>query len=100
MMTAQPVHPGKTLSDEWLDQMNITVTDAAKALGVSRKTVSAILNGRQRISKQMSIRLGLALGVPSDTWALKQLEYDLATMNRRRIRVKRLTPANFAGEVQ
>ncbi|WP_288125720.1 HigA family addiction module antitoxin, partial [Microcystis sp. LE19-131.1A] len=55
-----PPHPGEVLKELCLEPLNLTVTEAAEALGVSRKTLSAILNGRAGISPEMAIRLGKA----------------------------------------
>ena len=89
-----PVHPGAELWAEWLSPMHLTVSATADALGVSRKTMSAIVNGHQGISADMSVRLGQALGTAPDAWALKQLAFDLATTDRRRLRIKRLAPVH------
>ena len=56
----RPPHPGEILRELCLDPLNLTVTDAAEALGVSRKTLSAILNGRAGISPEMAVRLSIA----------------------------------------
>jgi addiction module HigA family antidote len=92
-------HPGALLWSEWLDPLNVTVSGAARALGVTRKTLSMLLNGRQGISPEMSIRLGRALNVPEDAWLRKQREWDLNRVDRRRIKVKRLVPDTIALDV-
>lgn len=94
------VHPGVLLWTEWLDPLHVTVTDAAIALGVARKTLSALVNGRQGVSPEMSIRLGWALNVPEDAWLRKQLEYDLEQVDRRTIRVAQLTPDDIYLDVE
>jgi antitoxin HigA-1 len=83
-------HPGELLYAEWLGPLGISVTDAAEVLGVTRKTVSSLLNGRQGISAAMSVRLAMVLDVPEDEWLRRQVAYDLAHVDRRRIRVKRV----------
>ncbi|WP_353851584.1 HigA family addiction module antitoxin, partial [Microcystis sp. LE19-131.1A] len=60
MKMYNPPHPGEVLKKLCLEPLNLTVTEAAEALGVSRKTLSAILNGRAGISPEMAIRLGKA----------------------------------------
>ena len=60
MKMHNPPHPGEVLKELCLEPLNLTVTEAAEALGVSRKTLSAILNGRAGISPEMAIRLGKA----------------------------------------
>ena len=69
-----PPHPGDVLQ-EYLE--NITVTEAARKLGVSRQALSAILNGRAGISAEMAMRLSKALGTSPDSWLGMQMQYDL-----------------------
>jgi len=88
-----PTHPGAYLATAFLDPWHLTVTDVAKAIGVSRKTVSEIIHGHQAITPDMSVRLAMAFGTPDDFWIKRQVEYDLAVSHRRRrLRIKRLTP--------
>jgi addiction module HigA family antidote len=72
-----PPHPGEILRELCLEPLEITVTDAAKALGVSRKTLSAILNGRAGISPEMAIRLAKAFDTTPESWLNQQMQYDL-----------------------
>jgi len=65
MKMHNPPHPGEILRELCLEPLNITITDAAGALGVSRKTLSAILNGRAGISPEMAVRLSIAFGTSS-----------------------------------
>jgi addiction module HigA family antidote len=58
-------------------QGGISVTAAAKGLGVSRKTLSAILNGRAGISPEMAVRLSIAFNTSSESWLNQQTQYDL-----------------------
>jgi antitoxin HigA-1 len=90
-MQTTPIHPGIELWTEWLEPLGLTVGELADALGVTRKTLSALINGRQAISPEMSVRLSVALGTGPDTWARKQLTYDMARMDRRGLHVRRLT---------
>jgi len=75
--------------------MGLSVTRAAEALGVSRKTLSAILNGRAGISPEMAIRLSLAFDTSPESWLNQQSQYDLwqAEKNRKRLKVERLSAA-------
>jgi antitoxin HigA-1 len=68
--------------------LGLSVTEAAKALGVSRKTLSAILNGRARISPEMAVRLSIAFGTSAESWLNQQTQYDLwhAEQHRKRLR--------------
>ena len=77
MSMYNPPHPGEILRELCLDPLEITVTDTAAALGVSRKTLSAILNGRAGISPEMAIRLGKAFDTTPESWMHQQMQYDL-----------------------
>ena len=72
--------------------MSLTVTEAAKALGVSRKTLSAILNGRAGISPEMAVRLSIAFDNSAESWLNQQTQYDLwhAEQRRKQLRVVKL----------
>ncbi len=74
---AQSPHPGEILRELCLEPLGITVTDAAKALGVSRKTLSAILNGRAGISPEMALRLAKAFETSPESWLNQQMHYDI-----------------------
>ena len=95
MKMHNPPHPGEILRELCLEPLNITVTDAAEALGVSRKTLSAILNGRAGISPEMAVRLSIAFGTSAESWLNLQTQYDLwqAEQNRKKRRVKKLSTA-------
>ncbi|MBI4218762.1 MAG: HigA family addiction module antidote protein [Chloroflexi bacterium] len=95
MKMHNPPHPGEILRELCLKPMNLTVTDAADALGVSRKTLSAILNGRSGISPEMAVRLSLAFDTSAESWMNQQVQYDLwhAERNRKKLRVSRLSAA-------
>ena len=90
-----PPHPGEILRNLCLQPLGITVTDAADALGVSRKTLSAILNGRSGISPEMAVRLSIAFDTTAESWLRQQIQYDLwvAEKSRKRLRVRRLAAA-------
>jgi len=70
-----PPHPGEVIRALCLDPLELTVTDAAAALGVSRKTLSAILNGRAGISPEMAVRLSIAFGTSAESWLNQQTQY-------------------------
>jgi len=72
-----PPHPGEILRELCLEPLGLTVTDAAAALGVSRKTLSSILNGRAGISPDMALRLSIAFGTSPESWLNQQIQYDL-----------------------
>jgi addiction module HigA family antidote len=95
MKMHNPPHPGEVLKSLCLEPLGVTVTDAARALGVSRKTLSGILNGRVGISPEMAVRLSLALDTTAESWLAQQLQYDLWRVEQKRatLRVKRLSAA-------
>lgn len=95
MRMHNPPHPGEVLRTLCLEPLGLTVTEAAKALDVSRKTLSEILNRRAGISPEMAIRLSLAFDTTAESWLAQQLQYDLwqAEPMRDALRVKRLTAA-------
>ena len=72
-----PPHPGEIIRDQCLQPLGLSVTDAAKGLGVTRKALSELLNGHAGISPEMAIRLEKAFGSTAETWLRMQLEYDL-----------------------
>ena len=90
-----PPHPGEIIKDLCLEPLGITVTDAAKALGVSRKALSELLNGHSRISPEMAVRLSIALDTSAESWLIQQAQYDLwlAEKNRDNLHVTLLKAA-------
>ena len=76
-----PPHPGKTLREDVLPELGLTVTEAARQIGVSRVALSRVLNGRAAISPEMALRLEKWLGVENggsaDVWLGQQMNYDL-----------------------
>ncbi len=95
MKMHNPPHPGEVLRELCIEPLEITVTEAAEGLGVSRKTLSAILNGRAGISPEMAIRLAKAFGTSAESWLNQQVQYDLwvAEQNAGNLKVKRLYAA-------
>ncbi|MBL8645043.1 MAG: HigA family addiction module antidote protein [Rhodospirillaceae bacterium] len=95
MAMKNPPHPGLSVRFDCLEPLGLTVTDAAKKLGVSRKQLSDIVNGRAGISPEMAIRLDKAFGGGAEAWARLQAAYDLAQAMKKsgKIKVERLTQA-------
>jgi addiction module HigA family antidote len=93
--TAMVLTPGEELWSDWLEPLNVTVGQAAQALGISRKTLSHIINGSARITPAMSVRLSKALGTAPDAWARKQLAFDLSEVDPKTLKVRRLTPRGY-----
>ena len=98
MPMKNPNHPGDLIRD-CLDELKISVTDGAKALGVTRATLSRVVNGKASVSPEMAVRLEKALGSSAGFWLRLQLNYDLAQIYARngKIQVRRLaTPSQLA----
>jgi addiction module HigA family antidote len=72
-----PPHPGEIIREFCIEPLNLSVTEAAKALGVTRKTLSALLNGRSGISPEMALRLSKVFGRTPEGWLRLQLQFDL-----------------------
>jgi antitoxin HigA-1 len=92
-MMKQPVHPGTIVKHDCIDELGLSVTKAASVLGVSRPTLSRVINGRAGVSPEMAIRLSKAFGSRPEAWLKLQLAYDLAQANRiaGTIKVRRYT---------
>lgn len=95
MRMHNPPHPGEVLRELCLEPLGLSVTETAEALGVSRKTLSAILNGRANISPEMAVRLSIAFGTSAESWLNQQMQYDLwiAEQNRKKLKVRKLSAA-------
>ncbi len=95
MLMHNPPHPGEILKELCIEPLGLTVTEAAKALGVSRETLSAILNGKSGISPEMAVRLSIAFNTSSESWLNQQTQYDLwqAEQHRKELNVSRLSAA-------
>lgn len=95
MLMHNPPHPGEIIKELCLEPLGVTVTDAAKALGVSRKTLSTVINGRAGISPEMAIRLSIAFDTSAESWLNQQMQFDLwqAEQHRSELNVERLSAA-------
>ena len=94
MPMENPPHPGETIRKECIEPLDLTVTEAAEGLGVSRKHLSALLNGRAGISPEMAIRLSKAFGGSPESWLTQQMQYDLRQAQKgEELDVKRFTTA-------
>ena len=76
-------HPGAVIREDCLEKNGLTVTDAARILGVDRQTLSNLLNARSGVSPEMAVRLEKAFGTPAREWLLRQLDYELAEIMMR-----------------
>lgn len=93
MPMLNPPHPGEGLREDVLEPLGLTVTETAKALGISRKTLSEIINGKSPITPDMAVRLERAFtNPPADMWLRLQAAYDLHQAERRlkKTRVRKL----------
>ena len=95
MKMHNPPHPGEVLREFGLEPLGLSVTEAAEALGVSRKTLSAILNGRAGISPEMALRLAKAFGTSAESWLNQQMHFDLWVTEQAvgNLKVRKLTAA-------
>ena len=83
-----PAHPGGFVKHEVIEALNLTVTEAAAVLGVTRAALSAVLNERARLSPEMALRIEKAFGVSMDTLMRMQNSYDIAKTRRRAGEIK------------
>ena len=95
MRMKNPPHPGLSVRHDCLEPLGLTVTEAAKALGITRQALNNLVNGKSGISPEMAIRLVKAFGGGADVWLGLQLDYDLAQarQNEREIKVRRISRA-------
>jgi addiction module HigA family antidote len=83
-----PAHPGRVVRSACLDPAGLSVTDAAKMLGVTRQALNNVVNGKSGISPEMAIRLTKSFGSTPETWLRMQLAYDLAEARKHEHRIK------------
>ena len=100
MPMKNPPHPGRIVRQECLEPSGLSVTDGAKALGVSRNALSELVNERRGISPEMAIRLDKAFGGGADSWHLLQAHYDMAEALTQadQIKVRRVPPPVLGAE--
>ena len=89
-----PPHPGEILKEDYLVPLELSITEAASALGVTRQALSALINGRGGVSPEMSIRLSKAFNTTPQLWLNLQQQFDLwkAQQKADEIQVKALVP--------
>ena len=88
MAMKNPPHPGEIIRDLCITPLGLTVTQAAQGLGVTRKTLSQLLNGHAGISPEMAVRLSKAFGRSPESWLALQSQYDLAQISRNAKKIK------------
>lgn len=88
----KPVHPGAIIREDILKEMNLSITKAAKGLGISRKQLSEIVNETSSVSAEMAVRLEQGFGVSADFWLDLQKKYDIwKVQDSGRVHVQRFT---------
>jgi antitoxin HigA-1 len=93
MPMKNPPHPGSLILAECIEPLGLTVTQAARALGVTRTTLSELVNGKRGISTEMAVRLSQVFGGSAASWVTQQAHYDLAQIPAGRIKLKKLAVA-------
>ena len=93
MTMKNPPHPGVVVLQECIEPSGLTITRAAAALGVTRNTLSELVNAKRGISPEMAVRLAKVFGGTEQGWLIQQAQYDLAQVRRDRIKLKRLKVA-------
>ena len=94
MPMKNPTHPGRSIKENCLDPLGLSVAEAARVLGVARHTLSRVLNGHAAVSPEMAIRLEKAGWSSAEFWLRRQTSYNLAQarMSEDRIKVSRYEP--------
>ena len=82
MPVKNPPHPGLSVRHDCIEPHDLTITEAAEILGVTRQTLNNLVNGKSGISADMAIRLDKAFGGGAETWLRLQMAYDLAQARR------------------
>ncbi len=93
MPTKNPPHPGGFVLRQWIEPLGLTITEAAGAPGVTRTTLSELVNGRRGISSEIAVRLAEVFGGSAESWLIQQAQYDLSRVDADRITVRRLEVA-------
>lgn len=96
----KPAHPGEMLKELWLEPLGLTLTEAAKRLGVTRKTISKIVNGHGSITPEMALRFEIVFGTSAQAWMNMQTTYNLWQMSalRKTLR-KSLHPSTHTSSI-
>ncbi len=93
MPMKHPFHPGRLIKAD-IEELGVSVVEAAKGLGISRQQLHSVIAGRANVTPEMAIRLEKALGSTADTWLRMQMNYDLAQIRQRApaVQAKRIAP--------
>src|ERR1700722_5965028 len=99
MTMKNPPHPGLVVLHECVEPLGLTITAAAAALGVTRNTLSELVNAKRGISPEMAIRLSKVFGGTEQGWLVQQAQYDLAQVRRDRMKLKLLRNPEAIGHI-
>ena len=94
MPMKNPPHPGTVVFEECIEPLHLSITGAAAALGVTRNTLSELVNGRRGISPEMAVRLETVFGGSAESWLIQQAQFDLARVHRESIKLEKLKLAS------
>jgi addiction module HigA family antidote len=94
MPMKSPVHPGAIVRHDCIEPLGLTITDAARVLGVTRQALNNLVNGKAGVSAEMAVRLSKAFGSTPEFWLRLQMAYDLAQIRDRKINVTRYKRAS------
>jgi addiction module HigA family antidote len=89
-----PPHPGRIVRQDCIEPLALTITEAARVLGITRQALNNLVNGKAGISPEMAVRLSKAFGGSAEMWLRLQVNYDLAQINQERIDIKRYRRAS------
>ena len=90
MPMKNPPHPGGVVLRQCIEPLGVSITEAAAALGVTRTTLSELVNEKRGISPEMAVRLSKVFGGSAESWLVQQAQYDFAHVSADRIKLKRL----------
>jgi antitoxin HigA-1 len=93
MSMKNPPHPGGFVLSQCIEPLGLSITQAAAALGVTRTTLSELVNEKRGISPEMAVRLSKVFGGSAESWLIQQAQYDLAQVPADRLKLKRLEVA-------
>src|ERR1700687_817749 len=95
MPMKNPPHPGGFVLRQWIEPLGLTITAAAASLGVTRTTLSELVNEKRGISPEMAVRLSQVFGGSAASWLTQQAHYDLAHIRAGSIKLKRFGAATM-----
>ncbi len=88
MPMKNPAHPGRIVRSACLEPLGLSVTEGARILGLTRQTLTKVVNGKSGVSAEMAIRLAKAFGSNADVWVRMQASYDLAKARKDEGKIK------------